>query len=199
MWKSLWRSSVEPFYVYSLPARDMELQNEHLSVILQSGIYEQWWAESMECHCYLGNVQDLLSELTSPYERRFGDHANTNNLLEFGKSAWRSSIERLYVYSSSAGRPVRRVKRWHLIYFTAVWTRWTVVRRICGMLLFLRDVQDLLSEWTVQYERRFGEQSNTDNLLEFGEKKSLWRSSIERLYVHSSSAGRPVRRVKDGT
>ena len=27
----------------------------------------------MECYCYLRNVQDLLSDGTTPYERRFGE------------------------------------------------------------------------------------------------------------------------------
>ena len=30
----------------------MELQNEHSSVILQSGLDEQWWAETVECYCF---------------------------------------------------------------------------------------------------------------------------------------------------
>ena len=28
------------------------------SVLVQSGLQENWWAETMECHCYLRNVQD---------------------------------------------------------------------------------------------------------------------------------------------
>ena len=27
----------------------------------------------MECHCYLRNLQDLLSDGKTPYERRFGE------------------------------------------------------------------------------------------------------------------------------
>ena len=42
------------------------------AVLLQSGLNENWWAESMECFTYLRNVQDLLSDGKSPYERRFG-------------------------------------------------------------------------------------------------------------------------------
>ena len=36
------------------------------AVLLQSGLNESWWADSMECYTYLRNVTDL------PYERRFG-------------------------------------------------------------------------------------------------------------------------------
>ena len=42
------------------------------AVLLQSGLGNEWWAESMECHCYLRNIQDLLSDGKTPYERRFG-------------------------------------------------------------------------------------------------------------------------------
>ena len=40
--------------------------------MLQSGLDENWWADSMECYTYQQNVQDLLSDGTTPYERRFG-------------------------------------------------------------------------------------------------------------------------------
>ena len=42
------------------------------AVLLQSGLNESWWADSMECHTYLRNVTDLLSVGKTPYERRFG-------------------------------------------------------------------------------------------------------------------------------
>ena len=42
------------------------------AVLLQSGLDEHWWADSMECYTYLRNVTDLLSDGKTPYERRFG-------------------------------------------------------------------------------------------------------------------------------
>ena len=42
------------------------------AVLLQSGLNEHWWADSMECYTYLRNIQDLLSDGKTPYERRFG-------------------------------------------------------------------------------------------------------------------------------
>ena len=42
------------------------------AVLLQSGLNESWWADSMECFTYLRNVIDLLSDGKTPYERRFG-------------------------------------------------------------------------------------------------------------------------------
>ena len=44
------------------------------AVLLQSGLNESWWADSMECYTYLRNVTDLLSDGKTPYERRFGNH-----------------------------------------------------------------------------------------------------------------------------
>ena len=42
------------------------------AVLLQSGLNESWWADSMECYTYLRNVTDLSSNGKTPYERRFG-------------------------------------------------------------------------------------------------------------------------------
>ena len=42
------------------------------AVLLHSGLDENWWADSMECYTYLRNVQDLLSDGKTPYDRRFG-------------------------------------------------------------------------------------------------------------------------------
>ena len=42
------------------------------AVLLQSGLNESWWADSMECYTFLRNVTDLFSDGKTPYERRFG-------------------------------------------------------------------------------------------------------------------------------
>ena len=42
------------------------------AILLQSGLNESWWADSMECHTYLRNVTDLLSDGKTTYERRSG-------------------------------------------------------------------------------------------------------------------------------
>ena len=41
------------------------------AVLLQTGLDENWWADSMECFSFLRNVQDLLSDGKTPFERRF--------------------------------------------------------------------------------------------------------------------------------
>ena len=43
------------------------------AVLLQSGLDEKWWADSMECYSYLRNIQDFLFDWKTPYERRFGE------------------------------------------------------------------------------------------------------------------------------
>ena len=43
------------------------------AVLLQSGLDEKWWADSIECCTYLRNIQDLLSVGKTPCERRFGE------------------------------------------------------------------------------------------------------------------------------
>ena len=42
------------------------------AVLLQSGLDNEWWADSMECYRSLRNIQDLLSDGKTPYERLFG-------------------------------------------------------------------------------------------------------------------------------
>ena len=42
------------------------------AVLLQSGLNESWWADTMECYTYLRNVTVFLSDGKTPYERRFG-------------------------------------------------------------------------------------------------------------------------------
>ena len=43
------------------------------AVLLQTGPDEHWWADSMECCTYLQNIQALLSDGKTPYDRRFGE------------------------------------------------------------------------------------------------------------------------------
>ena len=56
------------------------------AVLLQSGLGNEWCADSMECYCYLRNIQDLLSDGKTPYERRFGMPFN-GPVIPFGAMA----------------------------------------------------------------------------------------------------------------
>ena len=42
------------------------------AVLLQSGLDNEWWADSMECYCNLRNIQDILSDGKTPNGRQFG-------------------------------------------------------------------------------------------------------------------------------
>ena len=43
------------------------------AVLLQSGLNERWWSDSIECRGNLRNVQDLQADGKTPCERRFGE------------------------------------------------------------------------------------------------------------------------------
>ena len=53
------------------------------AVLLQSSLGNEWCADSMECRCYLRNVQDLLSDRKTPFERRIGTPFN-GPVIPFG-------------------------------------------------------------------------------------------------------------------
>ena len=45
------------------------------AALLQSGLNEKWWADSMECFTYLRNVTDLLSDGKTPLRDVLGNHS----------------------------------------------------------------------------------------------------------------------------
>ena len=51
--------------------------------LLQSGLDENWWADSMECYTYLRNIQDRLSDGKTPSERRFGEPVEGPRLVHW--------------------------------------------------------------------------------------------------------------------
>ena len=53
------------------------------AVLLQSGLNESWWADSVECYTYLRYVTDLLSDGKTTYERRFGQPLK-GSIIPFG-------------------------------------------------------------------------------------------------------------------
>ena len=58
---------------YGIAERAVRSVKEGTSAVLfQSGLNESWWADSLECYTYLRNVQDVLSDGKTPYERRIG-------------------------------------------------------------------------------------------------------------------------------
>ena len=59
------------------------VQERTSAVLLQSGLDEKWWAESVECCWYLRSVQDLLAGGKTPCERRFGESCE-GPVISFG-------------------------------------------------------------------------------------------------------------------
>ena len=53
------------------------------AVLLQSGLNEKCWADSMECFSYLRNIQDILSDGKTLFERRFGEPSK-GPIIPFG-------------------------------------------------------------------------------------------------------------------
>ena len=65
--------TIDPRLMNGIAERAVRRKKEGTSaVLLQSGLDEKWWADSMECCCYLRNIQDLLSDGKTPYGKRFG-------------------------------------------------------------------------------------------------------------------------------
>ena len=91
IWQILWRIILESLYVNSRQIRKKGIAERAVrrvkegtsAVLLQSGLDKEWWADSMECYCYLRNIQDLLSDGKTPYERRFGMPLN-GPVIPFG-------------------------------------------------------------------------------------------------------------------
>ena len=49
------------------------VKEETSAILMQFGLDEQWSVDSRDRDCYLRNVQDLLTDVKTPYERRFGE------------------------------------------------------------------------------------------------------------------------------
>ena len=57
------------------------------AVLLQSGLDERWWSDSLDFCCHLRNVQDLLADGKTPDERRFGEPFMKGPIIPFGAMA----------------------------------------------------------------------------------------------------------------
>ena len=79
IWKTLWRSIMESSDLNTLSIRDKwhcwksSTQSKRRNFSSIAAIRIGWWADLMKCYCYLRNVQDLLAEVKTPCERRFGE------------------------------------------------------------------------------------------------------------------------------
>ena len=79
--QGLWRSFVESLHVNRHRSEtngiaewaSRRIKEGTSAVLSQSGLDEKWWADFMECYCYVRNIQDRLSDGKTPYERRFAE------------------------------------------------------------------------------------------------------------------------------
>ena len=108
------------------------------AVLLQSGLNESWWADSMECYNYLRNVTDLLSDGKTPYERRFGQPFE-GPIIPFGSlveyppqlrkiSPESNNLERKFYLDCSSDTLFTRGEFGRVTYWSQTlrsWRRWT--------------------------------------------------------------------------
>ena len=105
------------------------------AVLLQSGLNESWWADSMKCDTYLRNVTDLLSDGKTPYERRFGQPFKGpiipfGSLVEYHNCEGQESInlERKSYLDCSSDMHCTRGEFGKVTYWSQTlrsWRRWT--------------------------------------------------------------------------
>ena len=61
---------IDPRQMASLKRAVRRVKVGTSAVLPHSGLDEKWWSDSMECYCYLRNVQDLVAGGKTPCERR---------------------------------------------------------------------------------------------------------------------------------
>ena len=109
------------------------------AVLLQSGLNENRWADSMEGYTYLRNVTDLLSDGKTPYERRFGQPFKGpiipfGSLVEYHPKNCEGSVKNPSIWKESLtwivpricivrGGEFGRVTCWSQTFRS--WRRWT--------------------------------------------------------------------------
>ena len=108
------------------------------AVLLQSGLNENWWADSMECYTYLRNVTDLLSGGTTPMKDVLGQPfrgpiISFGSLVEYypvsAKDSQKSiNLERKSCLDCSSDTHCARVEFGRVTYWLQTvrsWKRWT--------------------------------------------------------------------------
>ena len=93
------------------------------AVLLQS---EKWWADSMECYCYLRNIQGLLSDGQKPCDGPFGIPYN-GPVIPFG-----AMVEYHPLSSKDLSRQHQFGPNFLPGFLPVVCMRWDLERRRCG-------------------------------------------------------------------
>ena len=142
------------------------------AVLLQSGLNESWWADSMERYTYLRNVTDLLSDGKTPHERRFGQPFK-GPIIPFG-----SLVEYHPITAKDQSRIVKEGTSAVLLQ-SVLEKEWWADSMECHCSL--RKNQDLLSDGKTPYERRFGKPFNGP-VIPFGALVEYHPISASRLH-----------------
>ena len=84
IWQVLWTSTPHRSETNGIAERAKRRVKEGTSaVLLQFGLDDEWLSDSMECYCYLRNVQDLLADGKTLHGRRFGE-SSKGPIIPFG-------------------------------------------------------------------------------------------------------------------
>ena len=142
------------------------------AVLLQSGLDEKWWVDSIECHCYLRNVKDQLSDGKTPYKRRFGIQFN-GPVIPFG-----AMVE----YHPISAKDLSRVHQFGKKVLPGILLGYALryMRRESGKETFWSQTLRNWKRWTHQTE---GEEQ--DNLRGESDGLSLLQTFFRKLHFPS--------------
>ena len=79
------------------------------AVLLQSGLNENWWADSMECQTYLRNIQDLSQESINLERKSYLD-CSSDTLLYAG-GIWKGDVLVASLRTRNSKKPSRMLVR----------------------------------------------------------------------------------------
>ena len=147
IWQILWRSIMESSNFNTSSPRDewccwksgAQSTRGTSAVLLQSGLDGQWWADSMECFCYLRNVQDLLEDGKTLYELRFGEPFKVP-IIPFGAMVGNHPISAREINQEF----INLARRYYLVSFLAM----RQSRREFGKDIFWLRIWKIWKSWT---------------------------------------------------
>ena len=103
------------------------------AVMLQSGLGNEWWSDSMDCYCYLRNVQDLLADGKTPHERRVGEPFK-GPVVPFG-----AMVEYHLISAKDQSMPTNLVRKFHREYSSDM----HCPREEFGKVILVADIEEV--------------------------------------------------------
>ena len=165
------------------------------AVLLQSGLDEKWWADSMECHCYLRNIQDLLSDGKTPCERRFGIPFN-GPVIPFGAMVQyhpisAKDLSRLHQFGPKV---LPDIFHGYALHAVRIWKGDILVANIEELEQI--DVSEIYARRLNAEEVLTPQRSGDIFPIEDGTVKNLWRrSGSENIHLHPGSPSQRRRTI----